>query len=37
MQLVQEGNNRQALASYKKSFELNHNNKEAKKIIDELS
>jgi len=32
-----QGNKKQALASYKKSFELNTNNKEAKKIIDELS
>lgn len=32
-----QGNKKQALASYKKSFELNPNNKEAKKIIDELS
>ncbi len=37
MQLVQEGNKKQVLASYKKSFELNHNNKEAKKIIGEFS
>jgi len=37
MQLVQEGNKRQAFASYKKSFELNPNNKEAKKIIGEFS
>ncbi len=32
-----QGNKKQALASYKKSFELNPNNKEAKKVIDELS
>lgn len=32
-----QGNKKQALSSYKKSFELNPNNKEAKKIIDELS